>query len=196
MSELTDILNASIKITRLTSLLVDKSAVAASLTADRQPSRASRLSVEIEGATVSSGSVTITGSTVEAITFDANGSKSGLKDFSSISSIAISGISDGFIKVRAVSRSGQYINQECDVYNPMAVKFYAIDGRIRMLKQGQQDIVKYKFMAAPDKVILPGDMMYALSGVAGITMGQVDFVEAIVDFDGATHHIEAEIKEL
>lgn len=196
MSEFTDILTSSLKIKRLTAHLLDKVGVSASLSVDRQPQRACRLNVAVSGATIQSGLVNIAGSTNESFAFTENDIKIGIKDFTSISGIAVSGISDGFIEIKAVSRTGQPVNQEKEIYDSLAVRFFAISGRIRMQASGQEKIAKYKFMAAPDKVIQENDLIYAIAGIQGMTRGQVNFVEQIMDFDGATHHVEAEVMPL
>lgn len=196
MSEFTDILTSSLKIKRLTDSLLDKKAVAGSISTDRQPPRASRLKVEIVGATITSGLVNVAGSTNESFAFTENDIKIGLKDFTSISGITLSGISDGFIEVKAVSPIGQPINQEQEIYSSLSVKFFPLSGKIRMIAAGQEKVAKYKFMTAPDKVIKGNDLIYALSGIQGLTRGQVTFVEEIIDFDGLTHHIEAEVMPL
>lgn len=94
----------------------------------------------------------------------------------------------------SITDLGQTILQESTVYASLPVRFYAISGKVRMLAAGRQKVAQYKFMAGPDKDVQENDIMYALSGVAGITMGRVSFVETLMDFAGASHHIEAEIQ--
>ena len=65
-----------------------------------------------------------------------------------------------------------------------------------MMKSGQEVIAKYKFMAAPDKLIEEKDIIYAVSNIQGLTRGEITFSESIIDFDGATHHTESEVKPL
>lgn len=197
MTEFQDVLRGRANIKRLDSRLLDKAAVAASLSADRQPGKTTRLQIEVVGATVSSGLVNIAGSTNEAFSFSGNGVQVSTKDFTSISGVTLSGISDGFIEIKAVSRSGQPVNQEISIYNNIAVRFFADQGRVTMKPSGEERITKYKFMAEPDKIIKENDIFYALSGViAGITRASVEFVEAPRDFDGATHHIECGVEPL
>lgn len=193
MSELTDVLTGRLNLKRMTADLLDGVSVSDSMNVDRQPPKACRLVVDIEGATISTGLVNVAGSTTETFSFSENGPKIGIKDFTSISGVTISGISGGTIGIKAVTRTGQPINQETTVYSNMAVRFYAISGKIRMIAAGQEKAAKYKFMAAPDKVIKENDIFYAVSGVQGLTMGRVDFVEEVIDLDGVTHHIEAEV---
>lgn len=193
MSEFSITLTGRVDIKRATPDLLDKSVVAASMSATRQPAQAVRLAIEVDGCVVGTGLVSIAGSTTDAISFSANGTIVNQKDFTSISGITVAGISGGFITIRAVTRTGQPVIQEAAVHNSLPVRFYPLSGRIRMLAAGQTNVAKYKFMADPDKVIKNNDFMYAISGIPGITHGQVSFVEEVMDFDGLTHHVEAEV---
>jgi hypothetical protein len=47
-----------------------------------------------------------------------------------------------------------------------------------------------------DKDVRENDMIYAVSGIAGLTRGQISFVEPLYEFDGVTHHQECEIVNL
>ncbi len=64
-----------------------------------------------------------------------------------------------------------------------------------MMKTGREKIAEYKIIAEPDADILENDLLYAVSGM-GITLGMVTFKERIFDFDGVTHHLEAEVMDL
>lgn len=193
MSEFNVILTGRLKLKRLTPNVVDKTASIASLAVSRQPAQSCRLAVEVEGATISTGSVAFAGSTNETINFTANSVEVSTKDFTSISTITVAGISNGFITVRAVSKMGQPVNQEKDIYASLPVRFYPMAGKIRMLAVGQEKAAKYKFMCDYDKDIQENDIFYGLSQVAGLTRGMITFVENIFDLDGVTHHIEAEV---
>lgn len=197
MTEFQDVLQGRADIRRLTDNLLDKVSVADSLSADRQPEKSVRLEVVVSGATVSSGLVNIAGSDNETFNFSDNGTQIGSKNFTSISGITMSGIEDGFVEIKAITRTGQPVNQEASVYSNIPVRFFATSGKITMQASGEERITKYKFMAEPDKIIKENDIFYALSGIiAGITRASVEFVEAPRDFDGATHHIECEVKPL
>ena len=195
MSEIDDILSGRVNVKTLTNLLLDNGAVAASLTVDRQPRVSSRIQVIIEGNTVGTGLVALSGTTDETISFSENGEQVGEKDYANISGIAVSGISDGFIEVRAITKTGQPINQEKTRHSNLPVRFYAMgkDKRIEMRRAGQTKIAEYKMIVAPDKTLAENDLVYAISGVVGLTRGQIGFVEEIVDFAGSTHHIECEL---
>lgn len=41
-----------------------------------------------------------------------------------------------------------------------------------------------------------GDLIYPVAGVTGLTVGQVVYVEPIMDLDGHTHHTEALIERV
>jgi len=196
MSEFTDILTASLNIKRISDKLLDEVAVQASMTADRQPARATRLRIELSGCTISGGLISVNGSTLETFAFTANGYSIGEKDFTSITGITITGISDGLIEIKAVSRTGQPINQEATIHSNLPVNFFAISGQLRMMASGQEVISKHKFMFAPDKLLEEKDIIYAVSNINGLTRGEITFVESIIDFNGSTHHHEAEVKPL
>ena len=193
MSELTEILTARANITRLTDVLMDQIAIAASLSVDRQPDESCKIKVTLVGCTIGTGLVNIAGTTNEALTFSENGVGIGIKDFMNITGITTSGISDGFIEVKGVSKTGYPIDQEMTIHSNLPVRFYAQDGRIRMMKQGEEKIAKYTVMVAPDKIILGNDILYAVSGIDAMTRGQISFVEQIMDFEGLTQHTECEL---
>ncbi len=196
MSEITDILSGLVDLKRNTAFVVDNVDVAASVAIDRQPRKAARMEVEVIGATVTTGVVNLAGSTTETLNFTVNEVQVSTLDFSSLTGLTMSGITDGFIQVRALNKMGQPINSEIVVETNMPVKFYTQDGRIRMMKQGSEQIADYKMIAAPDKDVRDNDLIYAVSGVVGLTFGKIMFVEKIFDFAGATHHLEAEIMDL
>jgi hypothetical protein len=199
MSELTNILNGRANIKRFTANLVDKKATISIVAVDRQPPASCRLTVEVVGATILAGTVAIAGSTNETFNFGADGVTVGEKDFTSISGITIAGISNGFIEVRACSKTGQPINQEKAIYSNAPVRFYPVkmSNVVKMVGAGQLDIARHKFMIGPDYPDLQvNDRVYAVSGIAGLTQGEISFIEACMEFDGTTHHYEAEVSKL
>lgn len=54
----------------------------------------------------------------------------------------------------------------------------------------------YTMMALPTLDIQTGDLIQAVAGVDGLTLGEVLNVMAYRDFDGLTHHVDAQIKKL
>ena len=195
MSEIDDILTGRVDVKILTNSLVDIAAPAASMSVDRQPRASARVQVSLVGATIGTGLVNIAGTTDETISFSENGEKVGEQNYTNISGITISGIEDGFIEVKAVSRTGQPINQEKTRHSSLPVKFYAISKqrRIEMRAAGQEKVAEYAMIVAPDTKLAVNDRIYAVSGVFGLTLGQVSFVQEVIDFDGLTHHVEAEL---
>jgi hypothetical protein len=135
-------------------------------------------------------------STSEVFTFSENTEKAGVINFSSIAGITTSGITNGFINVRAVTKMGQPINQIISVQDNVPVRFYKQHGRIKLVKQGDELVSEYKIMAEPNLDIRDEDLVYPLSDVVGLTLGLVNFVERIWDFDGLTHHTEAVLVDL
>ena len=193
MSELSDILTGSVNIKRLTNILLEKSASVAGMTPIRQPMEEVRIRAIVEGATVSTGSIVFAGSTTDTLAFTANGEQITSKGFTSVTGITVAGISNGFITLEALDKLGNPVNQEISIHSALPVRFYALSGKIRMMAAGQTDTAKYKMMVAPDKLIEPNDLMYAVSSIQGLTRGQIEFVTEIADLAGATHHIECDI---
>ena len=146
MNEFEDILTARVDIKRLTSYFLDPVLPSASMTPDRQPEKQCRLSIELAGATITDGLVSVSGNTIETFAFSENETKVGEKDFTSISGITLSDIGGGLISVQAVSRTGQPINQEVTAYDNLPVRFYMKDGKTLMMTQGQERVAKYKLM--------------------------------------------------
>ena len=201
MSDFTEILRQQLQVKRFTANIVDKKVIVSSISPDRQPKANCRLAVEISEATaISSGLVSIEGTTVEELSFDANGVVVGVKDFDSVTGITVGGIIGGKIEIRAVTKTGQPINREYEVYASIPVRFYPMKAgtrmQVKMLPAGQQGAGEYKFMAEPNRDIRENDVVYAVSGIPGMTRGQVVFVNTLFDFEGVTHHIEAEVLKL
>ena len=100
MSELTDILTSRVDVKEVTPFVMDHVLAATTMTFDRQPPQSSRLEINVAGATISNGSLTITGNTIETVSIPANGDYISTKDFTSVSGMTTSGISDGYIKIK------------------------------------------------------------------------------------------------
>lgn len=142
------------------------------------------------------GIIVPSSATSEAFTFSENTEKAGSTNFVSIAGITTSGITDGFISIRAVTKMGQPINQIISVQDNVPVRFYKQNGRIKLVKSGDELVAQYKIMAEPNLDIQEEDLVYPLSDVVGLTLGLVNFVERIWDFDGLTHHTEAVLIDL
>lgn len=140
--------------------------------------------------------ITNSNSISEEFVFTSNDVKVGTTQFAAVAQITAVGIAGGSISIRSINNMGQPINQYRTVGTNVPVRFYSQSGRIRMMKQGQDKIAKYKIMAEPDVDIEDNDIIYAVSGIFGLTYGSVEFAERIYDFDGLTHHLEAEIMDL
>lgn len=196
MSEVSNILTSRINLRRLTPLVLDQIAVASSLSPSRNPARTARLEIEVIGCTVSSALVNVAGNVNETFNFSSNGIQIGNSDFTSISGITLSGLSGGFIKIKAISNMGQPINREIVATSNLSCRFFQQNGKIRIKKEGEQEISQIGMMFEPDADIKIDDLVYVLSGMKGITFGQLTFVQGLYDFDGATHHLEADVMQL
>jgi hypothetical protein len=139
------------------------------------------------------GIQTYVGSTKETFNFTENGVKGGTVEFSTISGITISGIDSGEISIKAISKFGQPITQLITVQSNVPVRFYSQTGRVSTRPQGQEQVGQYRLMVEPDVDIQTEDLVYPISGVSGISIGIVNFSEKIFDFDGLTHHTEADL---
>jgi len=196
IDELFDILNSVLNIKRETPLLLDNKLITASMSVNRQPDRSCRLGITISGATVTLGTISIAGTTDETFSFDDNETVIGIKDYSNISSITVAGISDGTIEIKAVTKTGQPINQEKVIHTNLPVYFFAVSGRVKMVPAGKEKVIKYKFITLPYKKVEENDIFYAVAGIRGMTCGRIDFVDEIIDLAGVTHHIEADVVPL
>lgn len=139
---------------------------------------------------------TVVSGTSETFSFDDNDVRVGTTDFSSIDGITTSGISDGFIRIRGLNKMGQPVNQEISVASSVPVRFYVKQGIIQMKKQGQELIENRKMMAEPDLDLQNEDLIYVVSGIAGLTRGVVNYVKKVWDFAGVTHHTECTVMDI
>lgn len=80
---------------------------------------------------------------------------------------------------------------ETDIATAASVFFYMNKGDYRMLEPGHFVMGDYTMMAKESEDVQPGDIVYPVAGIVGMTYGEVLNVLAIPDFDGLTHHIEA-----
>ena len=184
------ILTGYVNIKRLTPFVLDASAVVSSLSATRQPKDTCKMEVSLVNATPAAGTITLTGSTVESFVFTSNQSKVSVRDFTSLSTVAVDGLTSGTVSVRALNNLGQPINQEILVHSSLPTRFFRKTKGFTLKPVGSQDTSEYGLMFAPDKDIRGGDLAYAVSGVIGMTIGTIDTVEALYDFSGASHHLE------
>lgn len=61
---------------------------------------------------------------------------------------------------------------------------------------GQFIKVDYTMLAKYDADVQPGDCVYPVSGIVGLTVGRIGAVMPIFDMDGHTHHIEANVERI
>ena len=107
-------------------------------------------------------------------------------------------------KVKLTRRSGysttdmgqRRASGETIVVAEMPVFFYMNVGRYSRQLPGDVAIGDYTMMVMPDQDIQVGDLVYPVSGVAGLTLGQVLNVMAYPDFAGLTHHVDVQVKRL
>lgn len=149
----------------------------------------------IVGATVIEG-ITALAPTNETIPIPDNGEFVFSNDYSTITGLTFSGISDGFISLHAQTNLGEPIYQKVSVDSAAKVRFYEKAGRIKIEKEGTDRKAEYRVMFEPDSTIQDNDFLYFPAGLYGATHGVVSFVKKIKDFDGTYHHTEAKIQHL
>lgn len=125
--------------------------------------------------------------------FAQNDVQRGIQLFGYISGITVTGLTNGFIGIKAFDVLGQPINQNVVVNTNMPARFFTQNGRIKMKKEGQSESGNWMMMAEPDADIRENDVIEIISGAVGLTAGRIVWKEAIYDFAGITHHLEAEI---
>ena len=77
-----------------------------------------------------------------------------------------------------------------------ACYLYAMEGAKKRREQGEETLGGFVLMAHATQDLRPGDVVQPVSGVSGLTRGEITWVDGIQGFDGATHHLEAEVKVL
>lgn len=199
-----DILTETATIKRLTADLIDETAFHFTFGGlDRNPQTTPfRVQIELKNTNINDPEnftlCTITGSTEEYIAC-MNGINTGKKDFTSISNIQFQTPpipSSGTLVVRAVNALGELIRAEKIVAENEPVRFYEKNGNIFVGGTGDELHGKYKVMIDTSTVIKNNDTIHMTIPYAGMTIGQLDFVKVIFDFEGLTHHTEAVLKPL
>lgn len=107
-------------------------------------------------------------------------------------------------KVKITRRSGFTVTDmgqrrssgETTIEAQLPVYFYMNNGRYNRNLPGDMALGDYTMMAMPDKDIQVGDLVYPVTGVAGLTIGQVLNVMAYPDFAGMTHHVDVQVKRI
>lgn len=197
MSDVTSILTSRVDIKRFSASIIDNQVVVSSVNASRQPGRSSRIEINLQGCVYNGGVVTINGNVSETLSFSADGTQVGKLDFTTFAGLSFSGITGGYVKARAVTNMGQPINQLMLVVQSLPVRFFQNTGFQKGFEAGQQLIgskrVRIGMMMEPSPIIdiYQNDYVYGNYGIVGLTLMHVDFFEAIYDFAGATHHLEA-----
>lgn len=195
MSDVTPILTSIVDVKRFTASVIDSQVVFNSIAASRQPGRPAFIEVSVQGGVYNTGVVTINGNVSENISFSADGIKLSQNKYTTLAGLSLSGITGGVVKARTVSDMGQPINQLTLVNQNLPVRLFQNAGYMKGFEAGQQIVgsnrIRMGMMMEPDGNIQQNDYVYGDYGIVGITVMQVTFFEALYDFVGATHHIEA-----
>lgn len=85
---------------------------------------------------------------------------------------------------------------ETQIAAAASVFFYMNKSDFKMLLPGNFTAGDFTMMALPTEDIQPGDLVYPIAGVNGLTYGQVLSVMPYPDFDGLTHHVDVQVKRL
>ena len=197
MSDVTPILSSVVDIKRFTASVLDGQVVVSSINGTRNPGRSGSLEVTLQGCTYAgTGTVKLNGNVSETLSFTGDGVKVSVKNnYSTFAGVSLSNISGGTISVRAVSDMGQPINQPIVVAAGLSVRFFQNVGFMKGFEAGQQVVgsnrIRMGMMLEPNANIAANDFVYGDYGIVGITLMYINFFEAVYDFAGATHHIEA-----
>lgn len=77
-----------------------------------------------------------------------------------------------------------------------SVFFQQMTGRKIRMPSGDFKVADYLMYLKFNQDLQEGDLIYPIAGPVGLSLGRVVAVEADMDFDGATHHIEAAVERL
>jgi hypothetical protein len=83
------------------------------------------------------------------------------------------------------------------VYDGLSCYFWHERGRKARLDQGQEQQGEFWFLTFGTPYLLPGDKVELGTGIVGMTVGEIAWVEPIPTFDavgGGTHHLEVRVK--
>lgn len=78
----------------------------------------------------------------------------------------------------------------------MSVYFDFNPGKYSMQPPGNFVRTDYTMLALYNADVQPGDLIYPVTVVTGLTLGRALTVTPIMDFDGHTHHIEVAIERV
>ena len=82
------------------------------------------------------------------------------------------------------------------VESSLPVYFYAEKQKYPRQGAGDKSAADFIMMAMPEADVQPGDLVFPLVAIAGMTMGEVLNVMAYPDFAGLTHHVDVSVKKL
>lgn len=85
---------------------------------------------------------------------------------------------------------------ETDVHSALSVYFDINPRGYSWEPPGQKVKVDYWMFSLYVADLQPGDLVYPLSGINGLTLGRLVSLTPILDFEGVTHHLEAGIERL
>lgn len=85
---------------------------------------------------------------------------------------------------------------ESIIYTGLSVYMDYNPGKYAMEPSGNFVRTDYTMMARYNADIQPGDRIYPVTLVTGLTLGKIETITPIFDFDGNTHHIEASISRI
>ena len=178
--------------------MLDKIAAGLTFSLNRQPAQAVRIGIELDGCTVQAGaSATITGDAgSEVVQLNDNARFLGALFFTNVSGITIGGVRDGFVDVKSLNSQGQPVNQDLVISASMRCRFFYHEGKLKVQPAGQMESGKIMLLMEPNADVVSGDIITSLYGLEQVTVGRAIHIDPIFDFDGLTHHVEAELNNI
>lgn len=82
------------------------------------------------------------------------------------------------------------------VFAALSCYFWSQQGTQRRHPVGEEKLGDFILMTHGTVDLTSLDRVEALSGIVGLTLGEVVWAKGIMDLDGLTHHLEAEIRSL
>jgi len=195
------LLNVEVDLYRKTDILLDQ-VIVTTMYVDYQPT-GQILEIEISGASVGSGTITINGTVggspdTEVFTFTENGFKIGEKTFINISSVTSSGFTDestvGRIKIKDSLRTGEPNNTERLIKsNIKARKYKKTVGEGILIGPGESERNPFKLLAIYDS-----SFSFLREDIIKINSTSYEVVNPpnLVNDFSTEHHWEVDIEEL
>lgn len=189
------------RVTRKTDVILEAIQITAAPVVNRQPPEAACLYIKISGCTDGTGQVTVNGIVAgaadsEIFSFSENRTVEGIKEFTSITSIATLGFigeaTVGNIEIKVATPTGQPIYQEVEIFSEMPCW-------VDMRRGGVTVVIPGGVITAVTKLFCKHDALHPLSENDIIYYNnqeyRIDFIEKVASRGKAIHHLELMLKK-